>query len=69
MVRINEALMKGIQFVVSNEGKRTAVIIDLKKYGRMWEDFYDVMLAEQRKHEPKESLEIVKKKLIQAGKL
>ncbi|MBI3637492.1 MAG: hypothetical protein HY216_14965 [Candidatus Rokubacteria bacterium] len=56
--------MKGVQFVVDNFGRKTAVQIDLKKQGRLWEDFYDRALAKQRASEPRESLESVKKRIL-----
>jgi len=61
--------MKGIKFVTDEEGKRTAVLIDLKKHGEMWEDFYDSLVARARAEEPRESLETVKKHLKKQGKL
>jgi hypothetical protein len=61
--------MKGIQFVVNDEGKRTSVVIDLKEHGELWEDFYDTVLAKERASEPRESLESVRKRLRQQGKL
>lgn len=61
--------MKGIQFVTDEKGEKTAVLIDLKKYGELWEDIYDNLLAEQRANEPRETLESVKKRLRQLGKL
>jgi hypothetical protein len=61
--------MKGIQFVVNEKGEKTAVVIDLKKYGEIWEDFYDVLLSRLRADEPRESLEFVKQKLRQQGKV
>ena len=33
--------MQGIQFVTNDKGKKIAVMIDLRKYGEIWEDFYD----------------------------
>jgi hypothetical protein len=57
-------MMKGVQFVVDNSGRKTAVQIDLKRQGRLWEDFYDRALAKQRALEPRESLEAVKKRLF-----
>lgn len=56
-------MVKGVQFVVDNSGRKTAVQIDLKKQGRLWEDFYDRALVKQRASEPRESLEAVKKRL------
>jgi hypothetical protein len=45
--------MKGIQFVVDDSGKKKAVLIDLEELGELWEDIYDVLVSESRKHEPK----------------
>ncbi|MGH7356170.1 MAG: hypothetical protein ACRELS_16525 [Candidatus Rokuibacteriota bacterium] len=56
--------MKGVQYVVDNSGRKTAVQIDLKKQGRLWEDFYDRALAKQRASEPRESLESVKNRVL-----
>ena len=61
--------MSGIQFLVDEQGKKTAVVISLKKHGELWEDFYDAMLAAQRENEPAESLADVKKRLHKQGKL
>ncbi|MEW5692716.1 MAG: hypothetical protein AB1765_05420 [Candidatus Hydrogenedentota bacterium] len=61
--------MKGIEFVVDEKGKKRAVIIDLKRYGDLWEDFYDGMISLMRKHEPRESHESVKERLRKMGKL
>ncbi len=56
--------MKGIEFVINHEGHKKAVIIDIKKHGDLWEDFYDSLIAKERKTEPRESLEEVKKKIL-----
>ncbi len=61
--------MQGINYVTNEDGKRVAVMIDLKKYGEIWEDFYDVLTAKRRQSEPRESLESVKEKLMAKGKL
>ncbi len=61
--------MQGIQFVVNNKGEKVAVLIDLKKYGELWEDIYDSLTARQRASEPRESLESVRKRLQRQGKL
>ena len=55
--------LKGVQLAVNEDGEKTAVVIDLKRHGRLWEDLYDAMLAEQRRHEPRESLDQVKRRL------
>ena len=36
--------MKGIQYLVDDSGDKTAVLIDLKKYNELWEDFYGSVL-------------------------
>jgi len=61
--------MSGIQFVIDDKGSKSAVIIDLSRYADVWEDFYDNLLAHQRRKEPRESLNSVKKRLRRAGKL
>ena len=48
--------MKGVQFLTDEEGKRTAVLIDLKKHAELWEDFYERALARSREREPRETL-------------
>ena len=60
--------MKGVQFVVDEHGTKTAVVINLKRYSELWEDFYDSALAQARKKEPRESLASVKKRLMIRGK-
>jgi hypothetical protein len=60
-------MVKGVQFVVDEHGKKTSVVIDLQKNAELWEDFYDHAVASSREHEPRESLESVKERL-QRGK-
>lgn len=55
--------MRGVDFVVDENGERKAVIIDLKKHRDLWEDFYDTCLARKRKDEPRESLEEVRRRV------
>jgi hypothetical protein len=61
--------MEGIQFLYSESGDKTGVLINLKKYSKIWEDFYDVLLAENRKNEPRLSFDSVKKRLKDRGRL
>jgi hypothetical protein len=61
-------MLEGIQFVTNAEGEQIAVLIDLKRYGELWEDFYDALIARQRADEPRESLESVREALKQEGK-
>ena len=37
--------MKGIQFIVDDQGEKTAVVIDLKQWGQRWEQFYQMLLT------------------------
>ena len=63
-----ESAMRGVQYLVDDDGERTAVLIDLKKNAQLWEDFYDVAVAKSRAKEPRESLESVKRRLGLRGK-
>jgi hypothetical protein len=61
--------MTGIKFVIDEKGEKSAVVIDLKKHSKLWEDFYDVLKSKSREDEPRESLKQVKNKLKRLGKL
>ncbi len=61
--------MEGIQFVIDENGKKKAVLIDLDKHGDLWEDFYDRLIYHQRINDPRETLSEVKEKLIEHKKL
>ena len=55
--------MRGVRYVIDENGQKTAVLIDLKKHGEIWEDFYDHAVAEARKKEPRESITTVRKRI------
>ena len=55
--------MNGIQYVVDDEGRRRAVILDLEQYGELWEDFQDTILVESRENEPRMTLDEVRSAL------
>jgi hypothetical protein len=55
--------MSGITFMVDESGHKTAAVIDLRRHGKLWEDFYDALLAKSRAHEPRESLASVRQQL------
>ena len=40
--------MKGIQFLVNEAGEKQAVLIGLAQWEELWEDFYDVLVAQNR---------------------
>lgn len=56
--------MKGVQFLVDDDGERKAVVIDLSLHGELWEGFFDAALARERRDEPRESLEDVRRKVL-----
>lgn len=56
--------MKGVQFLIDDEGERTAVMIDLSIHSELWEDFFDAVVAKERQDEPREPLEEVGRKVL-----
>ncbi len=61
--------MQGIQFVTDAKGRPVAVQIDLKKYGTLWEDFWDGLVSESRRNEKRIPWEQVKADLVKRGRL
>jgi hypothetical protein len=61
--------MKGIYFVTDKDNRKIAVQIDLRKYGAIWEDFYDNLVAELRTHEDSKDIEEFIRELKSEGKL
>ena len=43
--------MRGIQFLVNEDGEKTAVLLDLQEWGDLWEDFYDILVSRSREAE------------------
>ncbi len=43
--------MTGIQFVTDERGRKVGVLIDLKRHGALWQDFWDGLLSEKRRKE------------------
>ena len=58
--------LKGVEFVVDEDGEKKAVLISLEQHRELWEDFYDTAVARARAHEPRESLEEVKRGILGA---
>ncbi len=56
--------MKGVQFLIDDEGERKAVMIDLSIHSELWEDFFDAVVAKERQDEPRETLEEVRRKVL-----
>ena len=63
------ANMRGVKFLVDKTGRKTAVVLDLRKNAALWEDVYDTALARSRAREPRETLASVRRKLQRNGKL
>jgi hypothetical protein len=55
--------MTGVSYLIDDAGRKTGVILDLRKHRRIWEDLYDRLLIESRRHEPRDSMEAVERAL------
>ena len=55
--------MKGINFVTDEKNNPVAVQIDLKRHKLLWEDFYALMVAEERRNEPSRPYSQIRKEL------
>ncbi|MEJ0056508.1 MAG: hypothetical protein WDN75_13165 [Bacteroidota bacterium] len=61
--------MEGINYLTDDNNEKIAVQIDLRKYGELWEDIYDGLIADERRNEQKIPLEDVIIDLKAKGKL
>ena len=52
--------LKGVQYLADVSGKRTAVVISMEEWGKIWEDFYDVLVSKSRKGESTVAWETLK---------
>jgi hypothetical protein len=43
--------MTGVQFLTDDKGRKTGVLIDLKRHRGIWEDFWDGLVSESRRKE------------------
>jgi hypothetical protein len=59
--------VKGVEYVVDGKGEARAVLIDLKKHGRLWEDFHDLLVSRSRRDEPRTPWARVKARLREDG--
>jgi len=57
------ATMEGIHFVTNEKGKKIAVQIDLERYGEVWEDIHDRLVAESRTNEKSVPFEVVRRRI------
>ncbi len=51
------------QFIVNENGEKTAVILPIEEYERLLEDINDIAVIAERRNEPGEPLEAVKERL------
>jgi hypothetical protein len=61
--------MQAEQFLVNEQGKRTAVVVPIKRYQRLLEDLHDLAVVAERKDEEPISLPEMKKRLKKDGLL
>jgi len=59
--------MRGIDYVIDEHGRKKAAVIDLRAWGKLWEDFQDVLVSESRKNEPTVSWEELKSKEVKVS--
>jgi hypothetical protein len=38
--------MKGIEYIIDDQGEKTAVVINLEQWGKEWEAFYNLLLKQ-----------------------
>ena len=55
------------QFIVDEEGKKTAVILPVEDYEELLEDIHDLTVIAERKNEPSISFDELKKRLKADG--
>ena len=57
------------QYVVDTEGKKTGVIVPVKRYQRLMEDLHDLAVVAERRDEEPISLDEMKRRLKRNGLL
>lgn len=53
------------RFVVDEKGRKTAVLLSIREYQELMEDLEDLATIAERKDEPSEPFDVVKKRLEQ----
>ena len=51
------------QFIVDEQGRKTAIILPIKEYEELLEDLEDLAIIAERRHDPTEPLEAVIERL------
>jgi hypothetical protein len=67
--KIKRRPKRGYQFIVDESGKPSAVVLDLKRHGKLWEDFLDILVARERRKETSIPLAEADARLRKLGKL
>jgi PHD/YefM family antitoxin component YafN of YafNO toxin-antitoxin module len=55
------------QYIVDENGKKTAVVIPMEEYRRLLEDLHDLTVVAERRHEATISLDDLKRRLRADG--
>lgn len=57
------------RYVTNRQGKRTGVVLSLKRYSRLIEDLHDLAMVAERRNETSVTAEDMKKRLHKRGLL
>jgi len=57
------------QFLIDSEGKKTAVVLPMRRFQRLLEDIHDLSVVAERREEPTISLRELKRRLRADGLL
>ena len=57
------------RYVIDRKGKRTGVVISLKRYSRLMEDLHDLAVVAERRNEKPVTADDMKKRLHKRGLL
>jgi hypothetical protein len=67
--KVKSKLLRGVTYLFDSDGEPEAVMIDLKKNAVLWEDFQDIVVARQRRKQPRIPFAEVDKSLRRLGKI
>jgi len=57
------------QFIVDEKGKKTGVVLSLRRYQRLMEDLHDLAAVAERRSEKAIPAEVIKRRLKEDGKV
>jgi hypothetical protein len=61
--------MRAEKFITDSKGRKTAVVLSLRKYEKLLEDLHDLAVVAERRTEPTISFEEMKRRLKKDGRL